>query len=246
MELQADALDIRTEPTREVQLSAHDAVSTIRRSARRSARRSSGAVISLAVVAALIAACVSSEPALRAPLIGITSVYLPGQGGEPARAGVFMTYVEAVQSAGAVPVVLPPLNDEEALVAYLERLDGLVLVGGRDIPPDAYGEEPTAAVVPMPRERWDFESRLLRGWLLTDKPVLGICLGSQFANVVQGGTLIQDISTEVGSEIWMGDVSLRRATDDGSLEIHGRSDLRRCLRSWLQLSPFAGVRRKGP
>lgn len=103
-----------------------------------------------------------------------------------------MTYVEAVKSAGAVPVVLPPLSDEEALAAYLVRLDGLVLVGGRDIPPEVYGEEPTATVVPMPRERWDFESQLLEAWLSTDKPVLGICLGSQFANVVQGGTLIQD------------------------------------------------------
>jgi putative glutamine amidotransferase len=152
-------------------------------------------------VAALLAACASSQPALRAPLVGITSVYIAGQGGEPARAGVFMTYVEAVKSAGAVPVLLPPLSDEDALAAYLLRLDGLVLVGGRDIPPEVYGEEPTPTVVPMPRERWDFESQLLKAWLSTDKPVLGICLGSQFANVVQGGTLIQDISTEVGDEV---------------------------------------------
>ena len=112
-----------------------------------------------------------------------------------------MTYVDAVRAAGAVPVVLPPLNDDEALATYLQRLDGLVLVGGRDIPPEAYGEEATSMIRPMPSPRWEFESELLRRWLATDKPVLGICLGSQFANVVQGGTLIQDIRTEVGDEV---------------------------------------------
>jgi putative glutamine amidotransferase len=112
-----------------------------------------------------------------------------------------MTYVEAVRAAGAVPVVLPPLDDEEALAAYVQRLDGLVLVGGRDIPAGAYGEEDTSDGAEMPSRRWEFESELLRGWLATDKPVLGICLGSQFANVVQGGTLIQDIPSEVGREV---------------------------------------------
>jgi putative glutamine amidotransferase len=112
-----------------------------------------------------------------------------------------MTYVEAVRAAGAVPVILPPLNDDDALAGYLQRLDGLVLVGGRDIPPEAYGEEATPTIRRMPSPRWEFESELLRQWLATDKPVLGICLGSQFANVVQGGTLIQDIPTEVGDEV---------------------------------------------
>lgn len=151
--------------------------------------------------AALLAACTSAPPAAQSPLVGITSVYLAGQDGEPARAGVNMTYVEAVTAAGAIPVVLPPLADAQALAAYLDRLDGLVLVGGRDIPPEAYGEEPGPTVVPMPRERWDFESALLRQWLATDKPVLGICLGSQLPNVVRGGTLIQDIPSEVGDEV---------------------------------------------
>jgi putative glutamine amidotransferase len=53
----------------------------------------------------------------------------------------------------------------------------------------------------MERQRWDFESAFLRQWLATDKPVLGICLGSQVASVVQGGTLIQDIPTEVGDTV---------------------------------------------
>jgi putative glutamine amidotransferase len=133
----------------------------------------------LAAVALLPACAASSVPQQRTPLIGITSVYMEGRDGGPARAGVFMTYVEAVQAAGGVPVVLLPLNDEAALAAYLQRLDGLVLVGGRDIPPSAYGEEATPPVMPMPSQRWEFESELLRRWLVTDKPVLGICLGAR-------------------------------------------------------------------
>jgi putative glutamine amidotransferase len=152
----------------------------------------------ITLAAALLAGCATSSVPIPGPLIGITSVYMEGRQGEPARAGVFMTYVEAVRAAGAVPVVLPPLDDEEALAAYVQRLDGLVLVGGRDIPAGAYGEEDTSDGAEMPSRRWEFESELLRGWLATDKPVLGICLGSQFANVVQGGTLIQDIPSEVG------------------------------------------------
>jgi putative glutamine amidotransferase len=112
-----------------------------------------------------------------------------------------MTYVEAVEQAGAIPVVVPPLVDADTIAMYVARLDGLVLIGGRDIPPDAYGEEAAPQVVPMERQRWVFESELLRQWLATDKPVLGICLGSQIVNVVQGGTLIQDIPTEVGGTV---------------------------------------------
>ena len=188
-------------PSSAIELLSREACASRKRGVRPdcdAGRRSAGVAIALA---ALLVACAGAQSPPRKALIGLTSIYLAGRGGEPARAGVNMSYVEAVTSAGAVPVVLPPLADEEALAAYLERLDGLVLVGGRDIPPWAYGEEPTVTVLPMPRERWEFESKLLRRWLGTDKPVLGICLGSQFVNVVQGGTLIQDIPTEVGDQV---------------------------------------------
>ena len=48
------------------------------------------------------------------------------------------------------------------------------------------------------------------------------------------------------TDIWMGDISLQRATDDGLLEIRGPRELRRRLRAWLRLSPFAEVRRENP
>ena len=152
-------------------------------------------------MAAVLAGCATQFAPPEAPLVGITSVYMDGRSGEPPIIGVFMTYVEAVREAGALPVVLPPLDDRDAQDAYLQRLDGLVLVGGRDIPPEAYGEVDTSEGSQLPMERWKFESELLRRWLTTDKPVLGVCLGSQFANVVQGGTLIQEIAEEVGTEV---------------------------------------------
>ncbi len=138
-------------------------------------------------------------------MIGVTSMVVSSKAmtGRDGPAGMVtpMSYIEALRQAGAIPVVVPPLVDDDAVATYVTKLDGLVLIGGRDIPPDAYGEEAAPQVVPMERQRWDFESELLRQWLATDKPVLGICLGSQVANVVQGGTLIQDISTEVGDTV---------------------------------------------
>jgi putative glutamine amidotransferase len=162
--------------------------------------------VGVTIVAALLAlGCATTRQSNEPPMIGVTSMVVSGKAmtGRDGPAGMVtpMTYVEAVKQAGAIPVVIPPLIDTNAMAAYVTRLDGLVLIGGRDIPPDAYGEKAAPQVVPMERQRWDFESELVRQWLATDKPVLGICLGSQIANVVQGGTLIQDIPTEVGDTV---------------------------------------------
>lgn len=123
----------------------------------------------------------------RAPLIGIASV-----NGE--------AYVLAVRQAGGIPVILPDTNDDPAAIAgYLERLDGLLMPGGADIPPSVYGEEPHSTVEVLDRKRFNFEKSLGMAWIeRTDKPLLGICLGSQWINVFHGGSLIQDIPSELG------------------------------------------------
>jgi putative glutamine amidotransferase len=77
----------------------------------------------------------------------------------------------------------------------------LVLVGGDDIPPDAYGQQPHETVKIMPKQRFDFERQLIPVWLSSGKPLLGVCLGMQFTNVVSGGTLIQDIPSQVGTKV---------------------------------------------
>lgn len=135
------------------------------------------------------------------PIIGITSVFEEGDSGSAPRTTVRFTYVQAVLENGGVPVVLPTVRDEEAISRYVSEIDGLVLIGGLDIPPGTYGQQAHETVSIMPEQRYEFERRLIEQWLATGKPILGICLGMQFTNVVSGGTLIQDIPSQVSREV---------------------------------------------
>ncbi len=121
------------------------------------------------------------------PLIGIASLSSE-------------TYIRAIREAGGVPVVLPNTDgDTGGLEEYLTRLDGLLLPGGADIPPSEYGEEPHPTYRPLDNDRFQFEKALAHAWIeQTDKPMLGICLGSQWINVASGGSLVQDIPSEFG------------------------------------------------
>ena len=135
------------------------------------------------------------------PLIGITSVYHVDEDNGSVSTVTGFAYVKAVAENGGVPVILPTITNEEILLQYVEELDGLVLVGGDDIPPDAYGQQPHETVEIMPKQRYDFERQLIPAWLSSGKPILGVCLGMQFTNVVSGGSLIQDIPSQVGTEV---------------------------------------------
>lgn len=133
------------------------------------------------------------------PLIGITSVYRTDY--KSGTTSVNFAYVKAVAETGGTPLVLPTISEEEIMRRYVDQLDGLVLVGGADIPPSAYGQKPHETVKVMPNQRYNFDSKLISLWLAKGKPILGVCLGMQFTNVVSGGTLIQDIPSQVGTNI---------------------------------------------
>jgi len=152
---------------------------------------------------ALISACVGCQGNRNSsrPLIGITSVYQVDKDNGSVSIVVDFDYVKAVAENGGTPVILPTITNEEILQRYIEELDGLVLVGGDDIPPDAYGQQPHETVKVMPQQRYDFERQLIPAWLSSGKPIFGVCLGMQFTNVVSGGTLIQDIPSQVGTEV---------------------------------------------
>jgi putative glutamine amidotransferase len=135
------------------------------------------------------------------PLIGITSLYQVDKDSGSISTVVDFNYVKAVAENGGVPIILPTVSNEEILRRYIDELDGLVLIGGDDIPPETYGQQPHETVKVMPEQRYDFERRLIPAWLSSGKPMLGVCLGMQFTNVVSGGTLIQDIPSQVGTEV---------------------------------------------
>jgi putative glutamine amidotransferase len=104
------------------------------------------------------------------------------------------SYVDAVQRAGALALLLAP--DERATEEpeqLLELIDGLMLAGGADIDPASYGERPHRETVDTVPERDAFEIALTRAAIERDMPVLGICRGMQLINVARGGTLLQHL-----------------------------------------------------
>lgn len=146
----------------------------------------------------LVASCALAQSS---PFIGITSVFLSSESDTIGRAATHLSYVNAVLEAGGTPVVLPTVRSESAILDYAASLDGLILVGGRDIPPHVYGESAHPTVDSLSTQRFWFESRLISVWLTRNKPLFGICLGCQFTNVMSGGTLIQDIPSEIGDAV---------------------------------------------
>jgi putative glutamine amidotransferase len=110
-----------------------------------------------------------------------------------------LSYVEAVQRAGGLAVMLPP---DERLVEHpeeaLDLIDGLMLAGGADIDPASYEDEVHPETADFVPERDAFEIALVRGAIERDMPVLGICRGMQLINVACGGTLLQHLPERYG------------------------------------------------
>jgi putative glutamine amidotransferase len=107
------------------------------------------------------------------------------------------SYVSAVQRTGAIAVLLPV--DTRAPLELLDRIDGLLLIGGADIDPETYGAERDPATEAIYPERDHFELALLREAIERDMPVLAICRGAQLLNVAYGGTLDQNLIAQDGS-----------------------------------------------
>jgi len=107
-------------------------------------------------------------------------------------------YADAVLRAGGLPFIIPYTDDRSLIDQYLDRVSGLLITGGAfDIPPEAYGEAPKSGLGDLKPTRTHFELAVLRLALQRKLPVLGVCGGMQLLNVAYGGTLVQDILTEV-------------------------------------------------
>lgn len=128
------------------------------------------------------------------PLIGITcGVQAPGGA---LRHNLGDTYVRALIGAGAAPFIIPATDDEATLYSLYRSMDGLVLSGGVDVHPRYFGEE-IDGTEEVDDLRDVAEMTLLR-WALEDNlPILGICRGHQVLNTALGGSLIQDVPSQL-------------------------------------------------
>ena len=106
------------------------------------------------------------------------------------------TYSSALSRAGAVPLVIPTVEDEAQAAAVLEALDGIMFSGGEDVDPARYSAKPSPALGPLNKTRDGFEFRLIALARERRLPLFGVCRGLQAINVAFGGTLWQDIPTE--------------------------------------------------
>jgi putative glutamine amidotransferase len=130
-------------------------------------------------------------------VIGISSY---ARDGEPPAFTLPCGYVDGVRAAGATPLVLPPGEAEPERL--LDIVDGLILAGGGDIAPGAYGGEPHETIYSVSEERDQFEFTLARAGLArSDVPLLCICRGMQVLNVVCGGTLHPHVPERFGDRV---------------------------------------------
>jgi putative glutamine amidotransferase len=108
-------------------------------------------------------------------------------------------YVEAVERAGGIPVILPVL-DPDAVADLLPALRGVLLTGGGDVAPSRYGAMPVAETHSVDPLRDAFEIRLIQAAIEADMPLLATCRGMQVLNVAMGGSLVQHVPHVTGQE----------------------------------------------
>jgi putative glutamine amidotransferase len=121
------------------------------------------------------------------PVIGITT----DSNDTDDRYALTMTYVQAVEKAGGLPLLLPYAVDHALIPQYVDMLDGILFTGGNDMNPSRFGEEWHPKVARMDERREKFEFALIAEVEKRRMPALGVCFGSQLMNVYRGGSLTQ-------------------------------------------------------
>lgn len=118
------------------------------------------------------------------------------------RLSVKRSYIECLHASGAIPLIAPFQSEEENLRVLAEMADGLLLPGGDDVHPRHYGAgDIHENSGPFSLERDEMEIALAQFFIALKKPVFGICRGAQVLNVALGGTLYQDIGSELETSI---------------------------------------------
>lgn len=128
----------------------------------------------------------------KVPIIGVSGFNKDGNG------LVGRTYINAVLNAGGAPVIIPVTGNDEVIESIVSTLDGLIMTGGVDFDPlKYYGEEPIQELGEVDPARDEFDVKLVRAAVKKGIPVLGICRGHQLLSVAFGGSLWQDIPSQI-------------------------------------------------
>ncbi len=133
------------------------------------------------------------------PVIGISGAYVKHN---EYMEGVYVhhDYHKSVAANGGIPIILPYISPEIA-IETLVLCDGIILSGGEDIDPKLYGQDPHRHLGPITPERDIAEIAMVKYALDNNIPLLAICRGVQILNVALGGSLIQDIPSQVKEPI---------------------------------------------
>lgn len=109
-------------------------------------------------------------------------------------------YARSVEKAGGVPVILPITTDEDVIAAMADRVDGVLVTGGVDVDPAAYGQKPVPEIDETQPARDAFEFALIRRLVEQQTPTLAVCRGIQSVAVALGGRLTQHVDGHMVSE----------------------------------------------
>jgi putative glutamine amidotransferase len=175
------------------------------------------------------------------PLIGISTYVADTAWGNWVRRSAVLpeSYYELVAESGGRPLLLPPPHTAAGgpgtgAADVIAALDGLVLTGGGDVDPKAYGEEADPTVGGVNPVRDESERALLAAALEVDLPVLAICRGLQVLNVELGGTLHQNLPDVIGSDahreapLVFGEVTVATETGSAAQDVFGQNPIVLC------------------
>lgn len=146
------------------------------------------------------------------PVIGI----LPDYSEENRKLELPMAYITSVEKAGGIPLVLPHTADEETASALGAFCDGFLFSGGVDVDPRLYGEEPIEGLEEVSPTRDVTDPLFFKVAFALRKPIFGICRGAQMVNVCRGGTLYQDLPSQLGNEAFRS----HRQSEPGDVAVH--------------------------
>ena len=159
----------------------------------------------------------------RVPLIGISC----GRSDSGAST-LSANYTEAVARSGGIPVIFPTVADSALAAALVKHVDAVIFSGGPDLDPSYYGETVWNETVEVDTLRDVSDLMLMRAALASRKPVMCICRGEQLMNVVLGGSLYQDLPTQVDTLVRHGGGTRHRiSVEKGSVlyDLFGQDSL---------------------